>query len=213
MTENELSQRDRIIREGRDLVLRYGIRSMSMADLATHLGMSKKTIYQYFKDKNDLVDAIVTVMLDHNCEMCRLERIQSKDAIHEIFLSMDMNRGIMQTMNPGLLYDLQKYHPKSFEKFRKFKDEFLFDIVKSNVLRGIEEGLYRTDFHVELIARFRTEAVNFLFNREVSQQLKLSMELVFDELHYHFMYGLVTPKGYKLIQKYQQQLEDQKQKK
>lgn len=210
MTENETIQRDRIMVEARSLMLHYGIRSTSMDDLANHLGMSKKTIYQYFKDKNELVDAIVTSLLQHNCDLCVRESEQAKDAIHEMFLAMNSNREIVQSMNPIILYDLQKYHPASFEKFKKFKNEFLFGIMKNNISRGISEGLYRADCNVNIISKFRTESVEFLFNREISQELKYSMEAVFRELHFLFMYGLVTPKGYKIIQKYQQQLEANK---
>ncbi|HRD43367.1 MAG TPA: TetR/AcrR family transcriptional regulator, partial [Ferruginibacter sp.] len=103
--------RQRIKTEASLLILKYGLRSMSMDDIATHLGMSKKTIYQHFKDKEELVGDIINDMLKANESDCSCNISDSENAIHEIILAMDMLQGLIPTINPSLLNDLQKYHP------------------------------------------------------------------------------------------------------
>lgn len=198
--------RDRIKRAAHDLVMRYGIRSVSMDDFASSLGMSKKTIYQYYKDKDELVDAVISDIILRNKEICVCDREESKDAIHEMFLALEMMSVIMESMNPVVMFDMQKYHPACFGKFLKHKDEYLYNVVKQNLLRGIKEELYRSDMNVELMSRFRVDSVLIPFNPGFIQHARLGLDEVHKELLLHFLYGIVNPKGYKLIQKYQKQL-------
>jgi hypothetical protein len=70
------------------------------------------------------------------------------------------------------LFDMQKYHPTAYEKFRLYKNEFLYNVMRRNLLRGIEEGLYREDIDVEIISRFRIESIMVCFNKEFQAQVK-----------------------------------------
>ena len=197
--------RDRIKKAAHDLVMRYGIRSVSMDDFASSLGMSKKTIYQYYKDKDELVDVIISDIINRNREICICDREESKDAIHQLFLALDMISVVMESMNPVVMFDMQKYHPECFGKFLKHKDEYLFNVVKQNLLRGITEELYRSDINVDLMARFRVDSLLIPFNPGFTQNLKVALDEAHRELLIHFMYGIASPKGYKLIGKYQKQ--------
>ena len=106
----------RIQQKAHGLFMQYGLRSVSMDDIAGHLGISKKTIYQYYADKDDLIAAVVNEELQRNELGCEADRKASDNAIHEVFLAMDMVVEMFRTMNPSLLYDMQKYHPAAFRK-------------------------------------------------------------------------------------------------
>src|SRR5688500_9912606 len=114
MTEletKEFETKQRIRKAAHDLIMQYSIRSVSMDDIAANLGMSKKTIYQHFKDKDELVEAVVEEILETNQVQCNADRNSADNAVHEIFLVMDMMAEMFKTMNPSILYDMQKYHP------------------------------------------------------------------------------------------------------
>lgn len=165
------------------LLMKYGLRSMSMDDIAAHLGMSKKTIYLHYTDKEELVGEIITEMLNKNEKDCNCEVTQSENAIHEVILAMTMLQSLIPTINPSLLNDLQKYHPKVFLKFKKHKDQFLFNVFKSNLERGKKEKLYRPDINAEILAKFRVESIMILFNPEFStnfsdSQLDIQLEVL-----------------------------------
>ncbi|HEU4903627.1 MAG TPA: TetR/AcrR family transcriptional regulator, partial [Flavisolibacter sp.] len=108
-------------------------------------------------------------------------------------------------MNPVVLYEMEKYHPAAFKKFHEFKYGFLYKIIVSNLERGIEEELYRPDIDVDVMARFRIESVMLPFNVDVFPDNRTQLIHIEQQLFEHFLYGLATPKGQKLIQKYKTQ--------
>jgi AcrR family transcriptional regulator len=206
MTEiTSLDQAERIRQKAHDLFMQYGLRSVSMDDIASALGMSKKTIYQYYADKDELVDAVISAKISRTTECCTLDHQRAENAVHEIFLAMDMMVETFRVMNPGLMFDMQKYHPHAFEKFLSHKNQFLFQVVKSNIERGIREALYRPELPVDLISRYRVESILIPFLPIMNEKSSYSLMDVHQEIALHFVYGLVTPKGYQLIQQYIEQ--------
>jgi TetR/AcrR family transcriptional regulator, cholesterol catabolism regulator len=204
---SEVETKQRIQKAAHDLVMQYSIRSVSMDDIAANLGMSKKTIYQYFKDKDELVEAVVDEVILANQYACKADIDRSENAVHEIFLVMDMMAEMFKTMNPSILYDMQKYHPAAFSKFRKHKNEFLYNVCTQNLQRGIKEELYRPEIAVDILCRYRVETMFVPFNPEFQQGLKHSLGKIEEEILIHFLFGLVSQKGYKLIIKYREQKE------
>jgi TetR/AcrR family transcriptional regulator, cholesterol catabolism regulator len=200
----DIDNKERIKLQATDLFMKYGVRSVSMDDIANSLGMSKKTIYHFYADKDELVDAVIQEEIHHNEECCELDRSNSENAVHELFLAMDMVLEMFRSMNPSVLYDIQKYHPNAFLKFHKHKNDYLFSIIKANLVRGIEEDLYRDDINVEILARFRVENMLLPFNPEFQAKVKHTLAEIEEELILQYLFGLVNMKGYKLILKYKQ---------
>jgi len=200
----DIDNKERIKLHATDLFMKYGVRSVSMDDIANNLGMSKKTIYQFYADKDELVDAVIQEEISHNEECCELDRSNSENAVHELFLAMDMVLEMFRSMNPSVLYDIQKYHPNAFLKFHKHKNDYLYSVIKANLVRGVEEDLYRDDLNIEIIARFRVESMLLPFNPEFQAKVKHTLAEIEEELILQFLFGLVNMKGYKLILKYKQ---------
>lgn len=205
MADNETKQR--IQKAAHDLVMVYGIRSISMDDIAASLGMSKKTIYLYFKDKDELIEAVVDEVIATNQCACIADIKRSENAVHEIFLVMEMMAEMFKTMNPSILHDMQKYHPAAFEKFKKHKNEFLYNVCAQNLNRGVKEELYRPEITVDILCRYRVETMFIPFSPEFQQYLKHSLGKIEEEILEHFLFGLVSLKGYKLIMKYREEKE------
>ena len=205
MTEIETKQRIQLA--AHHLVMQYGIRSVSMDDIASNLGMSKKTIYQYFKDKDELVEAVVDGVIDTNQCICNTDRQKADNAVHEIFLVMDMMVEMFKTMNPSILFDMQKYHPSAFRKFQIHRNEYLYNVCRQNIERGISEELYRPEINVEILARYRVETMLTAFNPEFQRSVKQNLLKIEEEIITHYLFGLVSIKGYKLTLKYIDQKE------
>ena len=196
---------DRIKTKAHALFVQYGLRSVSMDDIAKALGVSKKTIYQYYTDKDELVDEVMEAVFENDRICCERDTANADNAIHDIFLAIDYIVELFKSMNPSLLYDLQKYHPNTFEKFIAHKDNFLYNMILDNIKRGIVEELYRSDLKTEILARFRVEAIMLPFNPTFQNKMKANIAQIEEEITIHFLFGLVTPKGYKMAIKYQQQ--------
>ena len=199
-----LTTGERIKHTAHELFMQFGLKSVSMDDIAGKLGMSKKTIYQYYEDKDALVDEVIKSVLEHNETCCNMDKNRADNAVHEIFLAMDFIMEVFRSMNPSLLFDMQKYYPSAYQKFAKHKNDYLFGVIKENLKRGIEEELYREDLKVEVIARFRVESMMLPFNPEFHTKVKQSLAAIEQEITMHYLFGMVSPKGYKLAVKYGQ---------
>ena len=192
----------RIISESKALFLKLGIRSVSMDDIASQLGISKKTIYQLFADKDELVDHIIEAdiqQIQYECNKCCET---SSDAIDEIFKTMEMIVAQFRNMNPMVIFDLQKYHHRSFEKFMQHRNTFLLEIITNNLEKGLKEGLYRENIKIDILARFRLESMMLAFNMDLFPPTTFNALEVTLEIIQHFLYGLSTEKGYQLINEY-----------
>ncbi len=201
----KMETKERIAAKAEELFMQYGIRSVSMDDIANNLGMSKKTVYQYFADKDELVEAVVDGHIDiveGDCMNCRKD---AKDAIHEIFLTMEHIMQEFNNMNPMLLYDLEKFHFKAYQRFKNYKDKFLLQIIRSNIEWGIKEELYRADLNVDVLSKYRIESIMIPFNVAVFPPGKYNLAKTSKIMIENFTYGLATIKGHKLIQKYNEQ--------
>lgn len=201
----DIATKERIKLQAAELFMKYGVRSVSMDDIANQLGMSKKTIYQYYADKDELVDAVIIEEISHNENCCEIDRSNSENAVHELFLAMDMVVEMFRSMNPSVLYDIQKYHPNAFLKFHKHKNDYLYSVIRENLVRGIKEDLYREDINIDIISRFRVEIMLLPFNPEFQAKVKHNLAEIEEEIILHYLYGLVNMKGYKLILKYKQE--------
>ncbi|MFT3902101.1 MAG: TetR/AcrR family transcriptional regulator [Niabella sp.] len=193
----------RILCQTQQLFMQYGIRSVSMDDIAGSLGISKKTIYQYYKDKNSLAKDFVSHVVSNSCDNAECVGSGAANAIEEVLLETDSVDELFNYMNPVVIYDLQKYFPEAYGIFANYRDEYIYNSIKSNIERGIAEGLYREDLNVEVATRFRVESFMLLFSPENYNRLNISMLEIHRELCYFFLYSLVSSKGYKLLTKYQ----------
>lgn len=200
-----MEAKDRILLKAHSLFLQYGVRSVSMDDIANQLGMSKKTLYQYYADKDELVHAVVDTHLCGMQEECVASTEDAKDAVHEIFLTMVRLMEQFAHMNPMLLNDLEKFHFRAFSRFREYRDGFLLQIVRKNILWGIEQELYREDLNVDILSKFRLQSMMMTFDVSLFPPGKYNLGETTAIILEHYLYGLATIKGHRLIQKYHQQ--------
>ena len=200
--------KDRIIKEAEGLFCQFGIKRITMDDISKHLGISKKTIYQHFKDKNELVYMLISAMLGReNCAM-DVNQKESENAVREIFLIVTHLQELLSKMNPAIFYDMQKYHPEAWELFRSFKSEYMRSCLMKNLERGINEGLFRKEINLEIISIMRMEQVDMVFNQVAFAPGKFNLSQVMTEITEHYLYGLCTLKGHELIMKYKQITEE-----
>ena len=202
-----MDTKNRIRDKSREMFMRYGIRSVSMDDIAAALGMSKKTIYQSYSDKHELVESVIR----EHIGIAETEAIgfsgTAKNAVEEIFLSMRMVEGQFRNLNPIVMHDLQKFHLKAWGLISEHKDKFVLQLIRSNIERGKREGLYRQEADTEVMSRFRLESMMVLFNMDLFPPSSFNLADVSLEVLEHFLYGLATPEGRELIRTYKSTIE------
>ncbi len=197
-----MEAKERILEKATDLFMRYGIRSITMDEIASQLGISKKTIYQFFTDKDAVVDAVVDAEIKRNEDKSVHFRTEAENAIHEVFMAMDYMEEMLQSMNPLIMYDLEKHHPRAHKKYRDHIHHFMYQSVKDNLLSGIKQELYRPDMNIDIAAKYRIESVFIPFNQDVFPQHKFKLSDVCYELAILFVHSAASTKGKKMIEKY-----------
>lgn len=200
-----MEPKERILVKAKQLFMQFGIRSVSMDDVANNMAMSKKTVYHYFLDKDELVDAIMEAHINQIQAESIAFRSDAINAIHEIFLTIDHIVEELSNINPMVLYDLEKFHYRTYERFKEYKDKFLAELTRKNIEWGINEDLYRPEINIDVMCKFRLESLMIPFNVSVFPPGKYNLASLSEEFIEHFVYGLATVKGHKLIQKYNQQ--------
>lgn len=197
--------KEKILAGAGDLFLRYGVRSISMDDIARHLAVSKKTLYQHFEDKEDLVTQASETHIEKSKKQFEALTENATNAIDELARVSVCLRNDMNGMNHSLLFDLQKYHPKAWNAWIEHKNKFIRESVVRNIKQGIEEGYFRPEINPEVMAAMRIESIPVAFDIRVFPQDKFNLADVQSQIFEHFVYGLCTDKGRKLYQKYKEE--------
>lgn len=193
---------EQILKGASDLFFHYGIKNVTMDDIAKHLGMSKRTIYENFPTKDDIVNTLLHNHLQQDIENCNDRCGESKNAIEEIILMMQHIREMFSRMDSRILFDLKKFHPKAWQEFKDFKQGFLMKTIANNIKRGMEEGIYRTGLNVEVLARLRIEQVELAWNPEIFPPSKYHLRDVQLAMLDHFLYGICNVKGHRMVERY-----------
>ena len=176
---------------------KYGIRSVSMDDIARELGMSKKTIYQFYKDKNELVKSVAQLKIDQEKQEFNQILKVSKNAIDELFQLSKCLRNNLHEMNPSLLFDLQKFHSESWELWVDFKNDFIKNAVLNVIERGKKDGCFRPEINAEIMAIYRIETIQLAFDQTLFPKEKFELASLQLELFDHFVFGLLSTEGRK----------------
>jgi TetR/AcrR family transcriptional regulator, cholesterol catabolism regulator len=201
--------KDRILLGAQELFFKYGIKSITMDDIAKHLAISKKTIYHSFADKNELVETLLSNSLNKDENDLIHIRQEAENVIVETFGLMKHMSNMFAKVNPNIFYDLQKYHPDAWKMFKSFKEDCMAKMVEESIKRGIQEGLVRADVNAKILARLRIEQVEMGFNPLIFPPDKFKMVEVQVTLLDHFLLGICTIKGHKLFNKYKEVTEDE----
>jgi AcrR family transcriptional regulator len=194
--------KERILEETERLFWKYGVRSVTMEEIAKQLGISKKTIYQHFADKEQILyEVLQDKMGKHQSEMaCAV--IETTNPVEEIMNVLNMMQKNADQISPNLLIDIKRYYPQAFVLFRKYKEEHVLRSILENIQKGIDQGLYRSDINPDILARLRVEQIELAFDNDIFPTDQYTMHDVQHELMHHFIRGMLTDKGFTIYNQY-----------
>ena len=196
--------KEKIIAESIDLFMTYGLKSVTMDDIAKHLGMSKKTIYQHFKDKEDIIiQATNEVFNAENRMMCAIED-EAENAVEQLYKLTIQLRETIKSTSTTALYDMKKYYPRAWEKYKDYKHNVIYNSVIDNLKRGIKEGLFRSNINPEILAQLRIGEIELSFDKEFFPKDEFSLVEIHDQLFEHFTFGILSEEGIRLFETYKQ---------
>ena len=177
------------------MFLKLGVRSVTMDDIARELGISKKTLYQHFENKDKLVAEVVITHVDREKNMLDGICEQSENAVDEMLKMGAFITAMIEDVSPSALYDLQKYYRKSWETLMKKQDEQNSCCIVKNIERGREEGLYRKDLNTDIIAKLYGKATYMIVEELSVPNSRFTRRELIWELHDYHIRAISTAKG------------------
>lgn len=184
-----------IIERSSLIYLKYGIKSVTMDDLANHLGISKKTIYKYFDDKNDLIVTMIKRTLEFEEKMCFKIQHHTDNALEALIQISRMVIERINNVNPAIFYDLKKHHNEAWKILEDHKWNFVLNAIQKNINRGIEEKWYRDDLNIEIISRLYVATFDTMINTDVYKWPDFQFHDLFKEIMRFKLHGLVNENG------------------
>lgn len=200
----DIEVREKILTGAEALFMKYGVRSVSMDDIARHLAVSKKTLYQHFADKDELVTIMSQEHMKRDVKEYEAISQQSQNSIDELNKISIRLKCDMEKMNPSLLFDLQKFYPAAWQLWLRHKSEFVMTSIVRNLQQGVREGYFRDDVNAEIVAICRLILIEAAFDDQLFPKDKFNLVEIQSQLFDHFVYGLCTEKGRKLYQNYKE---------
>jgi AcrR family transcriptional regulator len=187
--------RQRILEIAMAQFARFGVRTITMEDLARQAGISKKTIYQEFEDKKDLVKAVFAAILEQDRKRLAFILEQGDGVIEHLVQTSKMMRERLTSINPLVILEVQKYFPEAWNLFESFKQETIQQDLIKVLERGKELGYFRPEIDSKVLARVRLTQVTSAFDpknfAEPDYNLVEEQMIVLD----HFLHGIFTEKG------------------
>lgn len=193
---------EQILNKARDLFFCYGLKSVSMDDLAKEAGVSKKTIYQLVADKAELVLKVATHLLNSHKEEMEYCFKTAQNAVEEVAMQTDISFAPLASIRYSFFYDMEKFFPQAWQLMVHNRQQHLVPNILRNLKRGMEEGVYRPDLDLEIIPQIRLQQLQSALQPGSFPDLQNNQQLLLQRLTRFYLHGIASEKGSSLITKY-----------
>lgn len=196
---------EQIVQKSSEMFLSIGFKTVTMDDIANELGISKKTLYQYFSNKNDLVYSCAMYLFDFIESGVDQICAKSQNPIEELYEIKNYVLQHLKNETSSPFYQLQKYFPKTFQELTAKQFEKMQSCMVTNLQKGVQMGLFREDIDFEFVTRLYYKAAIVIRDQDVFPLDKFTLpQLEKNLLDYHLR-AIVTPKGLEIIHQLNQQ--------
>ena len=193
--------KEQILHKANEMFLNLGFKSVTMDEIATEMGISKKTIYQHFANKTDLVEASTMLLFQRISDGIDLIRAEEHNPIEEFFIIRNFLSQILKDESASPLHQLQKFFPVIFKTLRDYQFEKMHTCMYENIERGIAAGFYRKEINIDFISRIYFSGVVATKDAQVFPENIYRMEdLTLQFLDYHLR-SIVTASGLEVLTK------------
>jgi AcrR family transcriptional regulator len=200
-----MDYRQRILEESATMFRTYGIRAVTMDMLANQMGISKRTIYEVFKDKDELLKGVLKwmtkkqrVLIDHTLD-------ESENVIEAIFKILDIMTEHLRNMSPAFRLDMKRFHNDLVKKLKETGEFPYYKENKEIIIRGINQGIFRENIDIEITDKCMQEVIRMTNDNDVLSADDFINEKVIRDFYINYLRGISTQKGLDLINFYEQQ--------
>lgn len=189
------SMREKIVEIASEQFSQFGVRAITMEDIARLAGISKKTIYQEFKDKKQLVNDAFTMVLQENQYVLNEVMAGEDGVIEHLVYTSKILRERFSTLNPMVLHEIQKYFPEVWEMFNEFKEKVILTDIVNVIEKGKTLGYFRPEINSRILATMRVDQISATLMKQNATNKEFSLLTLHIEMLDHFLHGIFTEKG------------------
>lgn len=192
-------QQEKWLKRVEELFFSLGIKSLTMDDVARELGISKKTLYSFVENKDDLV---AKVMERHMAEQCKVDEVmhaEASNAVDEMVRVIQHIIADLGKMKPNVVHEMQKYHREVWNRINDFQHSYILNLTRQNLEWGRRDGLYRSDFDLETAARFYIAGAMIIFDDRYFPKPPYTYDFLFKEFITNYLHSIVSEKGLQLL--------------
>ncbi len=203
-----MSECKRILESAHNLFMRIGLKSVSMDDIARESGVSKKTIYKCFDNKEALIDQVIDADINREKQACMEFYATTENAVQKM---INISRHVSyqhKDINPTVIFDLQKYYPKQWIKMNLFQKEFIHQSILQNITEGITEGLYREDIEPIAVARMYGTLIQGMMRQLASKENTFDFKTLHLQMVSYHLHGICTEAGLSYLKKHIKQIQE-----
>jgi len=188
-----------------ELYEKYAIKRVTMDDVARELGISKKTLYQFVANKNELVEKVIRSEIELAGKRHESIKFMNLNSIGELFEVSKMMNERLKKHNPALFFDLRKYYPAIFKEITKIKREKAYESVLNNLKKGMKEGLYRKEINPDIIAKIYVSRIEHNYDNSIFSIAEVTSIEVFNEVLIYHLHGICNENGLKILSEKQEE--------
>lgn len=191
---------DEMLERVTGLYRKFGIKSITMDDISRELCISKKTLYQFFNDKDDMVNKVIDHELTSSINCLDRVRANAGNAFEELFEVNRLILTIVKKYSPAFEYDLRKYYPEAFQALVQKKREKMYEYVLENIRRGKKEGIYRNELEEEIIAKMHVSRMEHFKDNSMFSIDEMTKAPAFKEIFIYHIRGMANNEGLKILE-------------
>ncbi|MDD2278946.1 MAG: TetR/AcrR family transcriptional regulator [Bacteroidales bacterium] len=186
---------ENLVKQVRDLYMRYGVKSITMDDVASHLCISKKTLYQHVKNKDELVEKVIDLEIEDQVKDMECVNTPSINAIEKLLLVSKIVSHKLKNTSHSTEYDLNKYYPHHYQRLLKARRERMYKSIVNNIEIGKQENLYRDDLDGDIIGKLQVSRMEGMLNNEIFTIEEFTSPKFFLEVFVYHIRGIANQKG------------------
>jgi AcrR family transcriptional regulator len=198
-----MDYRQKITEEAANMFRTYGIRAVTMDMLASNLGISKRTIYEVFSDKDELLKGVLKWMSEKQRILITEFFNESDNVIEAIFKMLDLMTDHFHKMSPAFQMDIKRYHRAIIDNPEALDDLPFYSNNSEVLIRGIKEGVFRDDIDVEITNKCMLEVAKMSNDKDIFPPNGFLSKDVIRNFYVNYLRGISTPKGLDLINSYE----------
>ncbi|TVR88152.1 MAG: TetR/AcrR family transcriptional regulator [Saprospirales bacterium] len=202
--------KQQIIEHAGKIFFKKGVKSVTMDELCSEIGISKKTIYIHFANKEELVREVIRMFMKNTLESIYFLMEGASNSIEGYCEIADHVFELMTKISPAMIHEIRKYYPAVWGEIQEFKKMSIENMAYENLKKGVAEGVYRSDINIDLVNRFYLTVILNMNDEELFPDTTTDPASVYKAFINYHIRSIATEKGYEIFKKYNERQENQK---